>query len=412
MAASKDEYQLEFIEEISVPLKALLVGGEMYEPLYSRLPEFTARTGLAVEVTLTRDHPDLNHRLEREYSSGTARYDLVSTHTKYAPSQIQWLTPLTEFSATDLIDFEPRTVDLGRIDGALYSLPRNLDVKLLHWRTDLMDAAPTAWDELLAEATELSTPSDQFGFAFPGRESGLFGHFFELQAMAGGQLFREDRYSKLELCANDGAGRWALELLIALHRKAAPPKTTDWHCDDVATCFRNGHAAISSDWPAGFAAYSAPASRVAGRFDLALYPSGSAGQHVYAGCHSFAIPSSAQDRSASLELLRFLTDPTSQTLEAQQGSLPARRSALGAVRAETKTCSLEARRWELLKQAAVTALVPPKFAMYPMVEDLIWRGLRRALLGEWGIAEALERIEASGHAAMELEGDGLRGGFA
>lgn len=389
-------------------LKALLVGGAMYEPLYSRLSEFTALTGLEVEVVMTRDHPDLNHRLEREFSSGAAQYDLISTHTKYAPSQMQWLTPLTEFASVDLEDFEPRTVELGRIDGVLYSLPRNLDVKLLHWRTDLMDAAPTTWEELLTRATQLTAPPAQFGFAFPGKESGLFGHFFELQAMAGGQLFQRDQHGNLELCANDAAGEWALELLVKLYRKAGSPELTDWHYDDVATCFRAGHAAISSDWPAGFAAYNAPDSRVAGRFDLALYPSGPAGRHVYAGCHSFAIPSTVQDRPAALELLRFLTDPASQMLEARQGSLPARRSALGAVRAEAKTGSLEQRRWALLEGAAATALVPPKFKAYPNVEDAIWRGLQRALLGEWGVTEALEHIEVNAHAAMKLEGDGLR----
>jgi multiple sugar transport system substrate-binding protein len=393
-------------------LRALLVGGAMYEPLYSRLSEFTALKGLEVEVIVTRDHPELNHRLEREFSSGTAQYDLVSTHTKYAPSQRQWLTPLPEFSSADLADFEPRTVELGRIDDALYSLPRNLDVKLLHWRTDLMDAPPTTWQELLTRATALTFPPDQFGFAFPGKESGLFGHFFELQAMAGGQLFAVADDGSLELHLNDSAGHWALELLVALYRQAAPPQTTDWHYDDVATCFRNGHAAISSDWPAGFAAYNAPESRVAGRFDLALYPSGAAGRHVYAGCHSFAIPGTVRDRPAALELLRFLTDPASQRLEARQGSLPARRSALGAVRSEVKTGSLEMRRWELLEQAARCALVPPKFGAYPVVEDAIWRGLRRALLGEWDVAEALERIEASGRAAMKLEGDGQRGSVA
>ncbi len=395
-----------------MPLRALLVGGAMYEALYSRLPEFTQRTGVSVEVSVTRDHPDLNQRLEREFSGGSAPYDLISTHTKYAPSQMQWLTPLLEFSPVDLADFEPRTVELGRIDGALYSLPRNLDVKLLHWRTDLMDAPPASWEELLARATELTSAPDRYGFAFPGKESGLFGHFFELQAMAGGQLFQHDQHGKLKLCANDAAGRWALELLVALYRQAAPPEATDWHYDEVATCFRNGHAAVSSDWPAGFAAYNASDSRVAGRFNLALYPSGAAGRHVYAGCHSFAIPKGVRDRPAALRLLRFLTDTDSQLLEARRGSLPARRSALSAARVEAKTGSLEMRRWELLEGAAATALVPPKFTAYSAVEDLIWRGLRRALLGEWGVAEALERIEADARAAMTSQGDGLRGGIA
>ena len=78
------------------------------------------------------------------------------------------------------------------------------------------------------------------------------------------------------------------------------------------------------------------------------------------------------------------------------------------MRAEAKTGSLEQRRWALLEGAAATALVPPKFKAYPNVEDAIWYGLQRALLGEWGVTEALEHIEVNACAAMKLEGDGLR----
>ena len=65
-------------------LKALLVGGPMYDPLYTRLAEFE---GLKVETTVAPSHPDLNEQIEAEFASGGASYDLISTHTKYAPSQ-------------------------------------------------------------------------------------------------------------------------------------------------------------------------------------------------------------------------------------------------------------------------------------------------------------------------------------
>jgi multiple sugar transport system substrate-binding protein len=67
-------------------LRILLVGGPMYDPLYSRLEEFKDRKEISVEVVAILAHPDLNARIEEEFSSGRASCDLISTHTKYAPS--------------------------------------------------------------------------------------------------------------------------------------------------------------------------------------------------------------------------------------------------------------------------------------------------------------------------------------
>ncbi len=133
------------MSETEATLRILLVGGPMYDPLYSRLKAFEDRREISVEVVATLAHPDLNERIEEEFSSGTASYDLISTHTKYAPSQKQWLTPLDhDLDESELENFTPRTLDLARIDGLLYGVPRNLDVKLLYYRTDLMEGPPSS----------------------------------------------------------------------------------------------------------------------------------------------------------------------------------------------------------------------------------------------------------------------------
>ena len=114
-----------------------------------------------------------------------------------------------------------------------------------------------------------------YGFAFPGKESGLFGHFFELHAMAGGRMFEDEGPPAPRL---DEAGHWALGLLKDLYERAAPPETPGWHYDEVAACFREGRAAMSTDWPGGFYTYLDPEqSAVVDRFDVALYPEGSSG---------------------------------------------------------------------------------------------------------------------------------------
>src|ERR687889_2060711 len=376
---------------MSGSLKALLVGGPMYDPLYTRLAEFEVIQDLRVETVVAPTHPDLNEQIEAEFASGVAAYDLISTHTKYAPSQRQWLTPLDDdLDDGELEPFTPRTLELARIEGELYSLPRNLDVKLLLYRTDHMEDQPSSWEDLLETASRLR--SDAFyGFTFPGKESGLFGHFFELHTMAGGRMFEDEGPPAPRL--DDAAGRWALGLLRDLYERAAPPETPDWHYDEVAACFREGRAVMSTDWPGGFYTYVDPGqSSIVERFDVALYPEGPAGRHIYSSSHTFAIPATVRDRPAAIELLRFLTSRESQAYEARLGTLPARNDSLGEARAEAPAGSLAEQRRRLLEEAQEAALIPPKHENYPAVEDVIWQGVREALLGK-DVDEALRDTE-------------------
>jgi len=380
-------------------LRVLLVGGPMYDPLYSRLEELGRGEGIGVEVVVAPTHPDLNERIAEEFGSGEASYDLISTHTKYAPSQEEWLTPLDEdLEDSDLENFTPRTLELARIEGRLYGVPRNLDVKLLYHRTDLVPEPPASWEELRTEAARLRS-DDLYGFVFPGKESGLFGHFFELHAMAGGRMFDGEGPPAPHL--NDEAGLWALTLLRDLYERAAPEETPDWHYDEVAACFREGRAAMSTDWPGGFYTYEDPEqSAVTGSYAVALYPEGPAGRFIYSGSHTFAIPATVRDRPAALALLRFLTSRESQALEARLGTLPARSDSLGDARAGAEPGSLAERRWGLLEEAQEEALIPPKHRAYPAVEDAIWQGVREGLLGK-DAGETLRDTEEAARRAAE-----------
>src|SRR5215217_2522950 len=380
-------------------LRVLLVGGPMYDPLYARLAEFEEREGIEIETVVAPTHPDLNEQIEDEFGSGAASYDLISTHTKYAPSQRRWLTPLDEdLDVSELENFTLRTLELARIEGRLYGIPRNLDVKLLYYRTDLVPGPPSSWEELRNEAVRLRS-DEHYGFVFPGKESGLFGHFFELHAMAGGRMFEGEGPPVPRL--NDEAGLWALTLLRDLYERAAPEETPDWHYDEVAACFREGRAAMSTDWPGGFYTYEDhEQSAVVGSYDVALYPEGRAGRFIYSSSHTFAIPATVRDRPAAVELLHFLTSRESQAFEARLGPLPARSDSLGDARAEAGAGSLAERRWGLLGVAQEAALIPPKHEQYPAVEDAIWQGIREALLGK-DVEEALRDTEEAARRAAE-----------
>lgn len=378
-------------------IRALLVGGPMYDGLYARIPEFEERSGQRVEVVARLPHPELNARAKESLGGGVDDLDLLSTHTKYAPAQAAWLTPLDGLIEPDaLVDLLPRPLELARVAGQLLQFPRNLDCGLLYYRRDLFESAalraefeetrrrllrvPETWDELLEVAIFLSARGVH-GFLFPGRDSGLFGLFYQVLVSAGGDLFDSD----LRPVFDSAAGYYAANLLAELHhrRRTTPLELPHWHFDEVSLAFRRGEAALVADWPGSDHLYRDPrTSAVADRTGLARLPAGFGDRRAaYAGCHSFAIPKRARNPEGALSLLHFLTSRESQLDEAERGALPVRRSAFAAMREAAESDPRKARRLDLLAQTSDDLIIPPRFAAYPDCEDAIWRGLQKAMTG-------------------------------
>jgi multiple sugar transport system substrate-binding protein len=390
---------------MATTLKVAFVGGPMYDGMYARLPLFERKTGVRVEIGFKGDHPALNEHLAEH----GGEYDLVSTHSKYAPSQAQFLRPLDNLIAKDeLAGFSPSTIVLMTYKGQLLQLPRVIDSKIILYRKDLFDdpgiqvvyhstrktklAPPATWDELVDIATFCNLEPGKNGFVFPGKESGLFGHFYEILESAGGELFTPD----LEPGFVSDAGRYAVRTLVRLYRDAAPKEVPDWHYDQVAAYFQAGKAAMTTDWPGAYHGYQ-NSTAIGKKFDVAIYPKGPAGKRrVYSGGHSFALTTGTRDVPAALELLRFLTSEESQTAEALLGSVVPRTASMQSVRKDAAPGSREARRLEILEETMRECMaIPPKFPTYPACEDALWSSIRSALLGKLDVDGALREAAAA-----------------
>ena len=391
-------------------LDVAFIGGPQYDALYSRLPQFEKETGYTVNVRVQLPHPALNAHIDEAYSTGAARYDVISTHIKYAPAQQEWLLPLDgRFSDKELSAFSPALLKLARVDGALVQIPRNVDARILFYRQDLFaDSAeqarfqrqygralrvPQTWDEVRDVATFFTRPPGLFGFAFPGHSSGLFGTFFELAVMAGGTLFDE----QLNPSFNTRAGRWALGFLADLYQQGLTPRDLQaTYFDEVSQLFREGECALVADWPAYYGLLTDPqTSAVADAFGVALYPVGPAGKRaVYAGGHTFAIPTSVKDMEGALTLVRFLTSAESQYLEAQSGAIVPRQAVMARVRDEVSPGTIHAARLALLDETIQHYMLTfPQFAAYPQVEEVCAATLQAAIRGQVMLPRALEYLE-------------------
>jgi multiple sugar transport system substrate-binding protein len=363
------------------PLTVALVGGPMYDPLYHAL----RRDGPPVEVVVHADHPTLNREVAARLGAGEA-IDIVSTHSKYAPSQAQWLRPLDgAVDAAMLKRLAPAAVELCRHGGALLSVPRNIDVRVLWFRRDLLDEPPDTWDDVLTAAAG-GTP-----FGFPGRESGLFGTFFELVTGRGGSLYGAG--GSPAMAGADAEAACALLVELASH---APEDLPTWHYDQVDAALSDGTVAMAAVWPGG--AGPLRASPHYEHLVPAPYPAGPARRVSYAGCHSWAIPRTCPEPDRAADLVAWLCSYEAGAVEAAHGSVCARTDAF----ADTEPIdATDEARLELARRAVEDQMITyPPHPRFPEVEDAGWQALHDALVGDASPAEAVARIQEAATAAL------------
>jgi len=351
------------------PLRVALVGGPMYDPMYALLDPREA------EVVVHADHPTLNRRVAELLGNGE-RLDLISTHAKYAPSQARWLRPLDDLVDPALLaELAPRAVALCRFGGALLCVPRNVDVRVLWVREDLCPTPPDTWQDLLASGAS---------FAFPGRESGLFGTFFELVVGSGGRLFDADGRPTLDT----PEAEQAIATLCAL-ASHAPRELVDWHYDQVDAALLDGRVAMAAAWPGGYGAIR----RSPHYPNLAPhpYPAGPRGRFTYAGAHAWAIPTTCADPERALSLLHRLAGAEAARRELANGGVPAHAATFATA---PPIDDKDARRLALTRAAIDTQMITyPPHATFPALEDAGWHAIRDALIGSCSPAAAVRRIQ-------------------
>jgi multiple sugar transport system substrate-binding protein len=360
---------------VSGPLRVALVGGPMYDHLYARLRDAD------VEVVVHEDHPTLNRRVAELLVAGE-RIDVLATHSKYAPSQRHWLRPLDDLLPPAIVTpLAPRAVELCRFEGSLLCAPRLVDVRVLWVRTDRAPV-PDTWAELLASDTV---------FGFPGRESGLFGTFFELVVGAGGALFDAD----LRPTMATPEAEWAVDTLVRLAARG-PADLPDWHYDAVDLALLDGRVDAAAAWPGGWGAIRS--SGAAAHLQPSLYPAGAVRRVSYSGVHAWAIPTTCADVDRAVAMVADHLGRDAQALDASGGSLCAHVDALAALEPENAT---DRRRLEITRATIDTAMITyPPLVCFPELEDAGWSAIHDALTGRCDPREATGAIQAAAHAVL------------
>ena len=364
---------------MTVTLRTALVAGPMYDHLYPVLARLRT-DGIEIDVVVHADHPTLNRAVAELLERGE-RLDLLATHSKYAPSQAAWLRPLDGLVDRATVDaLAPKAVELCTFGGTTPCLPRLIDVRVLWARTDRIAHVPDTWAELVASGTR---------FGFPGRESGLFGTFFELVVAHGGRLFDDDHRP----CIDSDVAVHAAETLLSL-APHAPDDLPTWHYDQVDAALLDGRVDAAAAWPGGWGAIAASPLPLA----PFAYPTGPARRVSYAGCHAWAIPATCAEPDAALAALHLLLGHDAQALDASGGNMCAHTGALAEV---TPVDDRDAARLSITRHTIDEAMITyPPLARFPEVEDACWSALHELLLGNGTPASAVAAMQHAADRAL------------
>lgn len=189
------------------------------------------------------------------------------------------------------------------VDGSVYGIPYNLDVYLIYYRTDLLEAAgfsapPKTWEELDEAVAALQANGAKGIATVWGNASWL--DFTNILYQAGGQWYTDDCSAS---AVNSDEGLVALEQYVKMFEElGAPAESTD-----VGTGLSTGDypIVIDGEWTASGIDASYP--DLAGLWAVAPLPAGPSGKYTaFIGGKMMGIFSFSQHIDEAFDFMKFL----------------------------------------------------------------------------------------------------------
>jgi multiple sugar transport system substrate-binding protein len=395
-------------EGIVVTFPGSAVGAEA-ELLRTQLQRFESlHPEIRVVQRRTPDAADQRRQLYVQWLAAEADDpDVLQLDVIWTPefAAAGWVLPLDRFTReTD--DFFPAALRANTWRGRLHAIPWFVDVGMLYWRTDLLDAAPTRFEALRRAALGAADAGLRYGLVWQGaRYEGLVTVFVEHLTAFGGRILDEDGGVVVD---SDAAVRALEAMRGAIVSGWVPESALTWHEEETRFAFQNGRALFMRNWPYAWPLMQdARESRVAGRFAVAPMPAAAGGRAAAAlGGSQLAINARSDQQEAAWRVIEFLTQPE-QMLERARvtGQLPPRRSLFSDPGLQ-EALPIPAEQALRIVERAVPRPVTP---VYSQLSQLLQIRLHRALSGQQEPAEALrdaarEMRALLAHAGLEGAG--------
>jgi multiple sugar transport system substrate-binding protein len=404
-------------------LKVKLIGGNQYDPLYTRIHDWEALTGAKVEVLSSKNGFDLDKELKADIAAGAVNWCAGWDHTSFMAQYGDLYANLLDLVPKAVLDtYVQRTLQSAVVDGKLMLLPWHTDVSNMYYVKSLFAdadnkakykakygkdlAPPETIEDFKNQILFFANPPNRYGTMFPGKEEGLTGRFYELLTTYGGQLFDKD----WKPAFNSDAGVKALEFFKDIYQaKAVPAGTINYLWDDIGQGFASGTVALDYDWPGWAGYFNDPKnSKIAGDVGVWRAPVGPTGKRPgWSGSHGFSVTKACENKPAAVSFAEFMTNYDADMLEAQRGLMPANIKAfddtIAAVKAKHDDYMTNVfETWKV--SLAEDAYTPPHIAQWIEFSNAAYPEFQAAILGQKTPQQALQAASDKATAIMQDAG--------
>lgn len=366
--------------------------------------KFRELTGIEVQTILPGNDTTLVlSGYLREFASGSPQADVYAI-------DIVWPGILSNYAEDlrpafrDLGDMVPALVQNNTVDGKLVAVPYFVEVSLLYYRLDLLEKyqfakPPRTWNELehqaqvIANGERANSKNAFWGFLWQGAASeALTCNALEWQiSQGGGWLLKSDGTLSLQHAptveAFERARRWIGTL--------SPPEVTGQLEDDSLQIWKNGDAAFMRNWPYAYLESMRSDSSVRNRVGVTLVPKGDGpeGRHAdILGGFQLMVSKTSTKKAAAIELVKFLSSPEIQRVNATTRGYAPTRPALYDSPALKSNALFTALRDALLKGAVTrpSTIAGPR---YDRLSTAYFSAVRQILIGQKSAPIAVTQLE-------------------
>jgi ABC-type glycerol-3-phosphate transport system substrate-binding protein len=321
-------------------------------------------------------------------SSKAPTFDIVyvidSSIVSYAKNG--WLRPLDDLWAKykgefKLDDISPAAMKMCTYNGHIYAIPGTINVMMLYYRKDVLDAAGKAPPKTAAEyralAKQLNTPAraGTINCLKPTDATLNEAHWYMNTI---GQGWFDDKWNPI---FNNERGVRAIEALKEVTQSAQRGFATAAN-DECTIALQQDAAAMGMQWATRARSVDDPKqSRVVGKFEWAAMPEG----HARVLADGYAISAFSKQNPDTLFRIIATATQESNMREAAGLLVPPRRALLQDADLRAKN-----RFYTAAAQAIDTATPFPPLAEFYAVGEFISRRILQGVTGETPVKQALD----------------------
>jgi trehalose/maltose transport system substrate-binding protein len=238
-------------------------------------------------------------------------------------SENGWLESLEDVRGEIEAASLPGPVESAIWGGELWAAPYNTNAGFLYYRSDLVDAAPTTWDQLCEEATSVGEAEGIGGLIGQGAQyEGFVVNWLEYYWGAGGDLFNEDQS---QVVFDVDLATQTTEFMANAMDSCYAPGFNTAHEEEARALFQEGDAVFMRNWPYVYSIINdEPESPANGNFEIAPLPTFTGQGTISAlGGFNLAVSAFSDNKEAAKEFVVWMsTNPEAQTMLATEGSVP------------------------------------------------------------------------------------------